>query len=154
LRRLVDRDPLTALANRRALPEILRQVQPHGALLLFFDLDDFKGINDRQGHAAGDACLRRFAVALQDCFRPDDALVRYAGDEFLVVASGLDAPQAHERVGRLRQRLLRADAAGPIAFSVGMAELAPKGVPEAALREADEAMYRAKGQRAGRPVQT
>ena len=86
LRRLADRDPLTSLVNRRALPEVFREVQPVGAMLVFFDLDGFKEINDKHGHQAGDACLVRFANALSSSFRPTDAIVRYAGDEFLVVA--------------------------------------------------------------------
>src|SRR6185295_16031368 len=89
LRRLIDRDPLTALSNRRALPEVFRAVQPLGATLVFFDLDGFRRINDERGHSAGDECLKRFATALLDSFRPQDAVVRYGGDEFLVVASGL-----------------------------------------------------------------
>ena len=150
LRRLADRDPLTALVNRRSLPDIFRAVQPRGALLLFFDLDEFKSVNDRHGHQVGDDCLKRFATHLRECFRPDDALVRYAGDEFLVVASGLDVAHARDRVARLRERLRAASAAGPdILFSVGMAELAPGGQPEAALKAADESMYRAK---AGGPL--
>lgn len=146
LRRLVDRDPLTALSNRRALPEIFRAVQPAGATLLFFDLDDFKGINDLHGHQTGDECLERFADALRESFRPDDAVIRYAGDEFLVVASGLSMASCDERLGRLRERLrFRSRKEGPaIRFSVGMAELAPGGQPEAALESADAAMYRAK----------
>jgi diguanylate cyclase (GGDEF)-like protein len=145
LRRLADRDPLTGLDNRRCLPEIFRAVQPEGALLLFFDLDGFKAVNDRLGHQVGDDCLRRFAQGLRECFRPGDGLVRYAGDEFLVVAAGLDGVGARERVARLRERLGSAAAAGPlIEFSVGTAELPPGGQPEEALRAADESMYRAK----------
>ena len=145
LRRLADRDALTALANRRALPAAFRAVHDAGATLLFFDLNDFKGINDAHGHAVGDACLARFADGLRDCFRPDDTLVRYAGDEFLVVAGGLAPVQAHERVDRLRALLAvpRADAP-PVAFSVGIVPLEPGGAPDEALRAADEAMYEAK----------
>jgi diguanylate cyclase (GGDEF)-like protein len=146
LRRLVDRDPLTALSNRRALPEIFRAVQPEGATLLFFDLDNFKNINDLHGHQTGDACLKRFADALRESFRPDDAVLRYAGDEFLVVASGLTVSGCNERLGRLEERLrfgVRKDGP-PIRFSVGIAELAPGGNPERALEAADRAMYRAK----------
>jgi diguanylate cyclase (GGDEF)-like protein len=148
LRRLADRDPLTALANRRHLPEALRAVQPQGALLLFFDLDDFKRINDRYGHHVGDECLKRFASALRECFRPGDTLVRYAGDEFLVVAAGLDEASADDRVERVRERLRFGTGAGPqVLFSVGVAALAPGGHPEDALRAADESMYAAKAAR-------
>jgi diguanylate cyclase (GGDEF)-like protein len=143
LRRLVDRDPLTALSNRRALPEVFRAVQPQGATLIFFDLDGFKQINDEYGHQAGDDCLRRFAAALLESFRPQDAVVRYAGDEFLVVASGLTRPAVEERIDTLRIRL-RAPRRGEVAvaFTCGTAELDPGGDPEGALREADAAMYR------------
>jgi diguanylate cyclase (GGDEF)-like protein len=145
LRRLIDRDPLTALSNRRALPEVFRAVQPQGATLVFFDLDGFKRINDEHGHSAGDDCLKRFAAALLDSFRPQDAIVRYGGDEFLVVASGLTRASVQERIDRLRGILLavpRDEMA--IAFSYGVSELAAGGHPDAALRAADEAMYRAK----------
>jgi diguanylate cyclase (GGDEF)-like protein len=142
LRRLADRDPLTALANRRALPEALRTVQPHGALLLFFDLDGFKQINDSLGHHVGDQCLKRFANALRECFRPSDFVVRYAGDEFVVVAPGLHETGVDDRISRLRTLLKDAGDQGPeIRFSVGTAPLAPGGHPDEALRAADEAMY-------------
>lgn len=149
LRRLVDRDPLTALLNRRGLPAALRAAQPAGATLLFFDFDDFKRLNDEYGHAKGDDCLKRFAAALAESFRPEDTLVRYGGDEFLVVAAGLDRRLADERVAALRRRLDAAPPGAPrIAFSVGAAELAPGGLPDdavqGALRAADEAMYAAK----------
>jgi diguanylate cyclase (GGDEF)-like protein len=144
LRRLVDVDPLTALANRRALPEVFRAVQPRGATLVFLDLDGFKQINDLHGHHVGDECLKRFAAALRESFRPGDAVVRYAGDEFLVVASGLDRAGLDGRIASLRERLLFAGGGPRIRFSLGIAELTPGGHPEAALEAADEAMYRAK----------
>ncbi|MEO8679522.1 MAG: GGDEF domain-containing protein [Vicinamibacterales bacterium] len=147
LRRLVDRDPLTALANRRALPDALRAVQPHGAMLVFFDLDDFKRINDDHGHQAGDECLRRFAAALTGCFRPSDAVVRYAGDEFVVVASGLDDAGLTDRIDAVRARLEPSAGELPIRFSSGVGHLPPGGNPDEALRAADEAMYRAKPSR-------
>ena len=147
LRRLADRDPLTALANRRVLPEALRAVQPQGALLLFFDLDGFKQINDSLGHHAGDLCLKRFAEALRECFRPSDVVVRYAGDEFVVVAPGLQQPGVEERLARLRGLLRGGDAGPEIRFSVGSSALAPGGHPDAALKAADEAMYAARSSR-------
>lgn len=145
LRRLADRDPLTSLVNRRALPEIFREVQPVGAVLVFFDLDGFKAINDQHGHQAGDACLVRFASALAGSFRPSDAIVRYAGDEFLVVASGSPEIALEDRISDLRNRL-RPSSAGelPIHFSCGVSRLEPGGNPDEALRLADHAMYRVK----------
>ena len=133
LRRLADRDALTGLANRRALPEVFRAAQPGGATLLFFDLDQFKQINDHHGHAAGDETLRRFATALRESFRPSDALVRYAGDEFLVVASGLDPSAVEDRLRALRERLRRSADQPAIGFSVGIAEMPAGSHPDVAL---------------------
>jgi diguanylate cyclase (GGDEF)-like protein len=145
LRRLVDRDPLTGLANRRALPEAFRAVYDSGAALVFCDLDGFKGINDRYGHAMGDACLARFAEAIRCSFRPDDTIVRYAGDEFLVVCRGMGTDMAQERVDQLRARLAERDSTDiAIGFSAGIAELKPGADSEAAVNAADEAMYAAK----------
>ena len=144
LRALADRDPLTGLSNRRALPAALRKVQPAGATVLFFDLDDFKEINDLHGHEIGDQCLKNFAAALQSSFRPDDSIVRYGGDEFVVVASGLDAASIDERIRLVRLRVRDNLAVPRIDFSVGRARLEPGGKPEDALRAADAAMYEMK----------
>jgi diguanylate cyclase (GGDEF)-like protein len=145
LRRLVDRDPLTSLVNRRALPDVFREVQPSGALIVFFDLDGFKEINDQYGHQAGDACLVRFAAALSASFRPSDAIVRYAGDEFVVVARGPGEIGLDDRIAELRGRLR---STGPreltINFSYGVSRLEAGGNPDDALRAADENMYREK----------
>jgi diguanylate cyclase (GGDEF)-like protein len=148
LQELVDHDVLTALPNRRALPGALRAAFSTGATLLFFDLNDFKNINDSFGHQAGDECLQRFAHALQSSFRPDDQVIRYAGDEFVVVANGALPEQVLPHIDRFRDRLRFERASGPdIDFAVGYSYLAAGGDPEAALREADAAMYDAKKSR-------
>lgn len=146
LQELVDLDPLTGLSNRRALPEVLRSVFDSGATILFFDLNDFKRINDSYGHQIGDECLKRFARVLQASFRPEDHVIRYAGDEFVVVAKSAGPAQVLDRVDGVRERLKFERSDGPpIKFSVGHAYLSANGDAEAALREADEAMYREKG---------
>lgn len=145
LRQLADRDPLTGLANRRALPEIFRALEGSEATLLFFDFDGFKEINDVYGHQVGDDCLRRFAAALRERFEKDGAVVRYGGDEFLVVLRELPELTVVSRIDNLRAALLRrSDDAPPIAFSVGRTPLAAGADPDAALRAADDAMYRDK----------
>jgi diguanylate cyclase (GGDEF)-like protein len=138
LQRIADRDSVTGLANRRALPAIFRDVYSTGATLLFFDLNGFKQINDTLGHHAGDEHLRRFAAALQGAFRPDDHVVRYAGDEFLVIAKGVEPSQMTERLDELRKDL------GVPRFSVGASHLEAGADSEAAIQSADEAMYRDK----------
>ena len=143
LRRLADVDPLTGLPNRRRLQAVLKGASPAGATVLFFDLDGFKEINDRHGHAVGDASLARFAGALTRAFRPWDTVIRYAGDEFLVVAPGMDVEDCELRVESLRWALASPDPVS-LAFSVGLASLEPGGDPEAVVREADERMYHEK----------
>jgi diguanylate cyclase (GGDEF)-like protein len=144
LRRLADRDPLTGATNRRALRDIFKDLQGKSATLLFFDLDGFKQINDVHGHAAGDECLRLFANALKESFRPDDHVVRYGGDEFLVIARGLDSTAARSRVEDVTRRIHADRSTVTCGFSVGMSELPPDGAPEAALQQADTNMYKAK----------
>src|SRR6185436_10067160 len=92
-------------------------------------------------------CLRRFAAALQGSFRPADEIVRYGGDEVVVVAQGVEPAQMDDRIHALRDTLHTPAATGKgpeINFSVGTSYLTPGGEPEAAVRAADEAMYRNK----------
>jgi diguanylate cyclase (GGDEF)-like protein len=148
LQELVDRDPLTGLENRRALPGVLRESFETGATILFFDLNDFKEINDSYGHQTGDECLKHFARSLEASFRPEDHVIRYAGDEFVVVARGAEPQGLLERMESLRDRLkFDRGALPPIRFAVGHAILPANGEPDAALRAADEAMYRDKARK-------
>ncbi len=146
LQGLVDRDPLTGLSNRRGLEAIWPRLVETGASIVFFDLNDFKKINDSYGHAAGDECLKRFARALTATFdRQDDRVVRYAGDEFMVMMPGEQTPRLAQAIAVLRERLRFDDPTGPeIRFASGVSYLPVGGAPEAAMRAADEAMYREK----------
>lgn len=148
LHSLLDRDQLTGVYNRRSLPTMLREAQSTGATILFFDLDDFKKVNDVYGHHAGDDCLMRFARTLQESFPAGDRVIRYAGDEFIVLAQDTDAASIAARLHKVRLRLHSTTLEGRhISFSVGMACLPARGDPDAALREADQAMYGAKALR-------
>ena len=128
LRQLVDLDPLTSLANRRRLRDEMERVRAAGAAVIFLDVDNFKDINDRFGHIAGDACLLRVAAALKNTFRSDDTLFRLGGDEFLVIAPGLDPEAAEARVRALRADLAEGVENAPAChISVGVARLDPAG---------------------------
>lgn len=152
------RDPLTGLGNRRLmaqqLPTLLAEARHRGepVSVALIDLDHFKGVNDRFGHAAGDAVLVRMAELLRANTRAGDLLVRLGGEEFLVVLVGTAAEAAREVMERLRHHLQQADwqAVAPglmVTLSAGLASTPACGVDDL-RRAADEALYRAK--RAGR----
>ncbi|MEK8031389.1 GGDEF domain-containing protein [Ideonella sp. DXS29W] len=157
LRRHSLQDPLTGLANRRQFHEITDPAGGRGAAkgtLYLLDLDHFKSINDHHGHAAGDAVLVETARRLRAVLREEDLIVRWGGEEFLVLVSAM----AHERVEPLAQRLLNAVASVPVVVgdkripvttSIGFAEfpLMPNRLDlpwDLAVDIADNAMYVAK----------
>jgi diguanylate cyclase (GGDEF)-like protein len=117
--------------------------------LFFVDLDGFKALNDAQGHAAGDAMLVELARALQAAVRAEDAVGRFGGDEFLVLATVRDAAGAHALAGHLLRAVQecagRCAGAQPVSASIGYA-LAPYDAsqPLRLLQLADHAMYAAK----------
>jgi diguanylate cyclase (GGDEF)-like protein len=142
LRQLVDRDPLTSLLNRRGLRRELSRAEAKGAAIIFMDINKFKGINDRWGHSVGDGCLKRLARVLSQCFRAEDALFRWGGDEFVVLAPGLDIDGAGRRVAQVCRQLGQPEGELPACeIAVGVAILAPGGDTSAALHEADARMY-------------
>jgi diguanylate cyclase (GGDEF)-like protein len=151
-------DPLTGVANRRALPELLdRRLarEEHGVGVLLLDLDRFKLVNDAYGHAAGDAVLVETALRIRRSIRDCDAVVRLGGEEFLVLLEGLTEPAVLRRVSEticsaVRATPIRAGSAEvPITASIGAAVSAPGlCAPEELIAAADRALYVAK--RAGR----
>jgi diguanylate cyclase (GGDEF)-like protein len=158
LQELSDTDPLTGLRNRRYLEaggnrewrHCARYRHPLAVLLL--DVDHFKQVNDRFGHAAGDACLRAVARRLEVCVRhPSDVVARYGGEEFCMVLPETDASGAVVVAERIRQ-LIAAEpvqhegAAIPLTISIGVCSMQPgaDNTLEQALRHADRALYLAK----------
>jgi diguanylate cyclase (GGDEF)-like protein len=148
-------DGLTGLLNRRSFEQraggylaLARRYHEPLALLLI-DLDHFKQINDRQGHASGDRALQLFADVLGACVRRGDLACRYGGEEFCVLLSRADADAAGAFDRRLRAELAKGiDAAGValgLTFSSGLTILGDDDVMlETAVRRADAALYRAK----------
>ena len=151
------RDPLTNLFNRRyleaSLPrELLRAERRKGGLsVLMFDLDHFKRYNDTQGHDAGDALLGAFGALLAQSCRGEDMPCRFGGEEFTLVLTDADHAKARERAEAIRKATAelvvhyRAGTLPPATVSIGVATYPEHGdTPEALLRMADQALYRAK----------
>lgn len=134
-------DPLTGLANRRALGGLLKTARP-GASLVLLDLDHFKAVNDTYGHLAGDKLLRAFAAQLRASLRAGDIAIRYGGEEFLLFLPNTTAEQTETILSRLKTAWLES---GPATtFSAGAADLSSsRGVVEA-LGLADHRLYAAK----------
>ena len=107
----VDIDPLTDLLNRRGFERELKRsvayVKRYGtsAALLFLDLDGFKPVNDRHGHAAGDAVLKAVAAALVRHVRASDVVARLGGDEFVVLLWNVSGPAAAAKAAALEQAI-------------------------------------------------
>jgi diguanylate cyclase (GGDEF)-like protein len=152
LHRAATTDPLTGLANRRRLIHVLGASLPRVDAqrllgLAYIDLDRFKAVNDRFGHATGDRLLCEVAACLLEIVRPTDLVARVGGDEFIVVSPGLPDEAAAEELG---QRIVRrlGTCASPrvgVSASVGVCVTSDSGIePEELLRLADRQMYRAK----------
>ena len=160
----LSRDPLTGLYCRGALADLyarelarvrLRSRLARGEMrtlaVLFVDVDRFKEINDRYGHATGDEVLRAVAARLSELTRRSDIVARHGGDEFVVLLSDANAGGAAHIAARVRHSL-REDPPGPVPFtvSIGVALVDPANPAEldSLLRDADAEMYRDKATRA------
>ncbi|SDF15939.1 MULTISPECIES: diguanylate cyclase [Rhodanobacteraceae] len=152
-RQLADSDPLTGVHNRRAWTdaalERLEQGLSRPIALLFLDLDHFKELNDRFGHAAGDRALVAVAAALRDELRPSDLLGRFGGEEFVAMLQGVDRENAMQVATRLCRRITRLDAhlgenSEPLTVSIGVALRTPADTLQSLIERADAAMYAAK----------
>ncbi|WP_206239805.1 sensor domain-containing diguanylate cyclase [Novosphingobium terrae] len=156
LERQAMTDPLTGLANRRAFDSALETaVTSHrGGCLALFDLDHFKLINDRYGHATGDRVLTLFAAVLHGTTAHDESaghvVARLGGEEFAVLFRGASLDQARLLCERVRLRLAASESRSltgevvSVTVSVGLAPLVPGETAEQILRDADAALYRAK----------
>jgi diguanylate cyclase (GGDEF)-like protein len=147
---MADRDALTPLLNRRAfvreLGRITAMSERYGtpASLVYFDLDGFKQVNDRDGHAAGDEALKAVAEKLTANTRETDVTARMGGDEFAVILMHTDGATARTKATSLAQAI----AAPPhgLGCSWGVREISPDADAETLLASADKAMFDAKRQ--------
>lgn len=154
-RKLVHTDPLTGLLNRLGLAHVMATAARPGWMgrrrpiaIAIADIDHFKAINDRYGHAGGDAVLATFADRLADSLRTGEAVARIGGEEFALLLADRSAGEAWRRVEDIRRSLaqLRFEAAPGLRLtaSFGVASMAPEEKMEHAMARADEAMYRSK----------
>jgi diguanylate cyclase (GGDEF)-like protein len=157
----IDIDPLTELLNRRGFERELKRslayIKRYGtsAALIFLDLDAFKPVNDRHGHAAGDAVLRAVAAALSAHVRASDVVARIGGDEFVVLLWNVGGGSAAAKARALEQAVY----ASPVFWetstlvvgaSAGVAAIGALDTPADLLARADAAMYARKAERRAR----
>ena len=155
LERLADEDAMLPIANRRAfvreLTRLISYSERYGSpgSVLYFDLNGMKTINDRFGHAAGDAVLQHFATLLVNNVRDSDVVGRLGGDEFGVILAQADRPQAEEKA----QQLLDVIKVSPmdwegneitLSCAVGIHQFSSEQSADDALSQADASMYKEK----------
>lgn len=152
---LVRLDPLTGALNRKGLDEALERemarMQRLGTQLcvVVLDVDNFKGINDSHGHLVGDEVLRHIATVLRETLRGNDSVVRFGGEEFVLLLPGVGVEEASNVVQRLQRELTRRFFLANtqkllLTFSAGVTAFAQGEHPSDVIDRADKAMYAAK----------
>jgi diguanylate cyclase (GGDEF)-like protein/PAS domain S-box-containing protein len=160
LERRASHDLLTRLLNRASVISALEGAlasRVSGTAVIFIDLDDFKGINDRLGHVAGDEVLCTVADRLAISVRGGDPVGRIGGDEFLVVCPAIDLADTATGIAQriadaLRQPMRLAGGTVPLCASVGVAYTQRRVRADALVRQADAAMYESKRAGLGQPL--
>ncbi|MET0137916.1 MAG: GGDEF domain-containing protein [Sphingobium sp.] len=153
------RDALTNLPNRRAIDREMQNLVAQGTRITvaFCDVDHFKSINDRFGHAVGDRVLKAVAETLQDVLRPH-TVARFGGEEFVALLTGVDLDAAFELLEKAREAIASRnfrvrdtdEMIGQVTFSAGIASTTSD--PSEALRDADHSLYEAKNSGRNRTV--
>ena len=144
------KDPLTGAYNRRYYEEVVRKsIGPAGIALM--DVDDFKICNDTYGHHAGDVALKTVASAIQSCIRSSDLLIRYGGDEFLLVLPGIPGDFLQTKLEQICTAAQMASVPGyphfRVSLSIGGTIQSITDPVERIVRRADWLMYQAKGRK-------
>ena len=144
------RDPLTGIYNRRYYEEVARKtIGPAGVALM--DVDDFKICNDTYGHYAGDMALKTVANTIQSCIRKSDLLIRYGGDEFLLVLPGIPGDFLQTKLEQICTAAQMASVPGyshfRISLSIGGTIQSLADPMDNIVRRADRLMYQAKGRK-------
>ena len=144
------KDPLTGAYNRRYYEEVIRtSIGPAGIALM--DVDDFKICNDTYGHYAGDVALETAASAIQSCIRSSDLLIRYGGDEFLLVLPGIPGDFLQTKLEQICTAAQMASVPGyphfRVSLSIGGTIQSITDPVERIVRRADWLMYQAKGRK-------
>lgn len=148
-------DSLTGLLNRNGITEKYkrmsedRRTSENSTAYIMCDIDHFKKINDEFGHGTGDDVLKDFADILADCFRADDIVGRWGGEEFVIICNNIDKDNAGDIAEQLRARVVNASllAGRTVTASFGVC-VTPRAVKDIslALENADSALYVSKGQ--------
>ncbi len=149
---LASRDSLTGLLNRRSGEQLLKQYddekQPTGKLLclIMMDIDNFKKINDTFGHTIGDVILKSCSHLIKNKARNTDSIIRWGGEEFLIIVPSARLHEAMELAERIRASIEQHtdSKVGQITASFGVAELQPDETTASLLNRADKALYKAK----------